>query len=63
MRSIPFNTVKKKVKAAIMDAAFIAGDDLMASFRRALAEEESPLGKEILSQLIDNAEIAQAHGF
>jgi fumarate hydratase subunit alpha len=59
MRSIPFNTIKKKVKAAIMEAAFIAGDDLMAGFRRALAEEESPLGKETLNQLIENAEIAR----
>jgi fumarate hydratase subunit alpha len=59
MRSISFNTVKKKVKAAIMEAAFVAGDDLMASFRRALAEEESPMGKEILNQLLENAEIAK----
>ncbi|MGD1152281.1 MAG: fumarate hydratase [Syntrophales bacterium] len=59
MRSIPFNTVKKKMKAAIMEAAFVAGDDLMASFRRALEKEESPLGKETLNQLIENAEIAR----
>ena len=59
MRSIPFNTVKKKMKAAIMEAAFVAGEDLMASFRRALEKEESPLGKETLNQLIENAEIAR----
>jgi fumarate hydratase subunit alpha len=59
MRSISFNTVKKKVKAAIMEAAFVAGDDLMAGFKSALEKEESPLGKETLNQLIENAKIAQ----
>ena len=52
MRSIPYNTIKDKVKAAIMEAAFVAGEDLMAGFKRALEQEESPLGKETLNQLI-----------
>ena len=59
MRSIPFNTIKEKVKAAMMEAAFVAGDDLMAGFKQALEKEESPLGKEVLNQLIENAGIAK----
>jgi len=58
MRSIPYNEIKEKVKAAMMNTAFVAGEDLMASFKRSLEAEESPLGKEVLSQLIQNAEIA-----
>lgn len=59
MRSIPFDTIKERTKAAIQEAAFTAGADLIAGFRRALEEEESPLGKEILNQLLTNAEIAR----
>lgn len=59
MRSIPYNTIKEKVKAAIMEAAFVAGEDLMAGFKRGLEQEESPLGIETLNQLIENAEIAR----
>jgi fumarate hydratase subunit alpha len=58
MRSIPYKEIKEKVKAAMMNTAFVAGEDLMASFKRSLEAEESPLGKEVLSQLIQNAEIA-----
>lgn len=59
MRVIPFDTIKEQMKAAMLEAAFVAGEDLMAGFRRGLEEEESPLGKEILNQLIQNAEIAR----
>lgn len=59
MRSIPYNAIKEKVKAAIIEAAFVAGEDLMAGFKRALEQEESPLGVETLNQLIENAEIAR----
>jgi fumarate hydratase subunit alpha len=58
-RIIPFNTIKETVKTAIMDAACIAGEDLMAGFKRALDQEESDLGKELLTQLIQNADIAR----
>lgn len=59
MRSIPFGTIKEKMKAAMLEAAFEAGEDLIAGFRRGLAEEESSLGKEIFTQLLRNAEIAR----
>jgi fumarate hydratase subunit alpha len=59
MRYIPFETVKQKVKEACIQANLILGEDVLEGFRRGLAEEESPLGKEILEQLIDNARIAR----
>jgi len=43
----------------MMEAAFVAGDDLLAGFEQALEKEESPLGKEVLNQLIENAGIAK----
>jgi fumarate hydratase subunit alpha len=59
LRSIPFETIKAKIKEACIEANYILGDDVLQSLHRALAEEEAPLGKEILSQLIENARIAR----
>ena len=59
MRSIPFEIVKAKVKEACIEANYTLGDDVLQRLHRALAEEASPLGKEILGQLIENARIAR----
>ena len=59
MRSIPFETVKAKVKEACIEANYILGEDVLGGFRRALGEEDSPIGKEVLNQLIENARIAR----
>lgn len=59
MRNIPFNEIKEKVKEACVNANHILGEDVIRSFQQALEEEESPLGKEILTQLIENARIAR----
>jgi fumarate hydratase subunit alpha len=59
MRYIPFDVVKQKVRDACIDANLYLGKDVLEGFRRGLAAEESPLGKEILDQLIDNARIAR----
>jgi fumarate hydratase subunit alpha len=59
MRSIPFGTIREKMTQAMLEAAFVAGDDLVAAFKRGIEEEESQLGKEILNQLLKNAEIAR----
>ena len=59
MRSIPFATIKAKIKEACIETNYILGEDVIKSFQRALDQEESPLGREILSQLIENARIAR----
>ncbi len=59
MRYIPFDTVKQKVRDACIDANLYLGKDVLQGFQNGLAKEESPLGKEILEQLIDNARIAR----
>lgn len=60
LRSICFETIKTKIKEACIESSYILGDDVFRGLQRALSEEESPLGKEILNQLIENARIAQA---
>lgn len=63
MRYIPFETVKQKVKEACIEANLILGKDVLEAFRHGLATEESPLGKEVLEQLIENARIAKEEKF
>jgi len=50
------------VSAAIAECAVTLRPDVLAALRQALASEESPRGREVLSQLIDNAEIARSDG-
>ena len=50
--------IRKAVKNMCMDANYHLGSDMLEAFRSALAEEESTVGKEVLEQLVENAEIA-----
>ena len=59
MRSISFGTIKEKIKHACIEANYFLGDDVLAGFHRALAEEESLSGREVLEQLLENARIAR----
>jgi fumarate hydratase subunit alpha len=59
VRSIPFATIKEKVKEVCIETNYILGEDVIKSLQRALDQEESPLGREILNQLIENARIAR----
>jgi len=43
-----------------MEANYELGDDVVRALREALTSEESPMGREILEQLIENAKIARA---
>ena len=47
------------VKDAAIKANFELGDDVNDAFKDALSSEESPVGKDILDQLIENAGIAK----
>ena len=59
MRTIGFDDIVGKVKYACMSANFDLGEDVIAAFRKTIETEESPVGKEILGQLIENAKIAK----
>ena len=59
MKAIGFDDIVKKVKDACMSANFELGEDVITAFRKTKETEESPVGKEILEQLIENATIAK----
>ncbi len=58
MRDIHVSTITQAVKDAAIAANYEAGPDLLAAFARGEREEESPSGKEIFRQLLENARIA-----
>lgn len=58
MREIEVSKITRAVKDAAIAANYEAGEDLLAALRRGEQEEESPSGKEIFRQLLENARIA-----
>lgn len=60
MREVHFHDIVQAVKNLCMDANYHLGSDVVNAFHRAMATEDSPVGKEVISQLIENAEIATA---
>lgn len=59
MREIEGSVVAETVARLCMDANYYLGDDVIKAFKSALEKEESPTGKDILNQLLKNAEIAK----
>lgn len=59
MREINVSEVTKKVSKLCMDSCYYLPEELLAKFKSAVAEEESPLGREILGTIIENAELAK----
>ncbi len=60
MRKINTKQITDTVEKLCIDANYNLGDDLIASLGTALEKEESPLGKEVISQLLKNAEIGRS---
>jgi fumarate hydratase subunit alpha len=58
MRQINVNTIINAVKDAAIQANYEKDEDMLAAFARGEQEEESPAGKEIFRQLLENARIA-----
>jgi len=59
MRVIEFDELVDKVKQLVIDANCYLPDDVMNAIKTAYKQEESPIGKEILAQIIENNEIAR----
>jgi fumarate hydratase subunit alpha len=59
MRIINAGLITESVKKLCTDANYYLGDDVVAALKDARGKEESPLGKEILNQILENAEIAK----
>jgi fumarate hydratase subunit alpha len=59
MKEIQFDTIRDTVAKLCIDANCLLGDDVVKAFKDGLATEESPAGKDILNQLLDNEQIAR----
>jgi len=59
MRVLDLELVKQTVKELAIEACENIGEDILTKLRKALKEEQSPLGREVLQQIITNDEIAQ----
>lgn len=58
MRQIDAQEITEAVKEAAIAANHDLGEDLLAALKRGEAEEESPSGREVFRQLLENARIA-----
>lgn len=58
MREIKAKEITEAVKKLCMDANYYLGEDVIDVLKRSLEIEESPTGKEIIKQIIENAQIA-----
>src|SRR4030065_2338898 len=58
MRHISTSEITSKVKELCIRAACDLGNDVVFVLKEFRGREESPLGKEVLGQIIENAEIA-----
>jgi fumarate hydratase subunit alpha len=59
LREIKAETVTEAVRDLCIEANTRLPEDHLVALRRALDEEESPLGREVLERLLENAEVAR----
>ncbi|HLG29816.1 MAG TPA: fumarate hydratase, partial [Candidatus Brocadiales bacterium] len=59
MRQIKAQEIVDKVSALCMDASFNLSEDITRALEQALEREKSPVGKEIITQLLENARIGR----
>lgn len=59
MREVAYNTIVDTVARLCMEANYFLGNDVIGAFKDALNKEVSETGKDILNQLLKNAEIAK----
>jgi len=62
MREIHVNQVREAVRDLCVAANTHLGEDVLGAFDRAINEEVSPTGKDILEKLVENARIAREQG-
>ncbi len=59
MRELSVSTIVETVAGMCEEANIYLGEDVYGALKRSLEVEESPTGKEVLKQLIENLEIAK----
>ena len=60
MRELPAQSITEAVAALIVEANMVLGDDIVATLKSCVKSEASNVGREVLSQIVENAEIARA---
>ena len=59
MREIDTDTITRTIAELCQQANVDLGEDVLSALRQAQQAEESPLGKQVLSQILENARIAK----
>ena len=59
MREVHVDEIVEKVKNLVMDSEYRLPQDFIQAIKVAVEKEESPLGKEILQEILKNAEVAE----
>ena len=59
MREVGVDAVTEAVRNLCIEANTRLPEDHLAALRRALGEEESPLGREVIGELLENARVAR----
>jgi fumarate hydratase subunit alpha len=59
VREIHVDTIRNKIAELCVEATHVLPDDVREGLRRAEASEPSPLGRQVLVELIENFDIAQ----
>ena len=62
MRDISCDDISETVARLCIEANYYLGDDVIEALRRARADEISPVGQDVLDQLLDNAVVAREEG-
>lgn len=59
VREISADLITQTVARLFREAGTVLGDDMLAAFRQALNQEASPLCRDVLQRLLENAELAR----
>ena len=61
MRVVQAETISKTVSELCKEACYVVTPDMRAAFEKARENESSPIGKDILGKVLQNADLAQKH--
>ena len=62
MSRIHYNDIVDKIREMCIESNYSLSKDVMAAYEKALETEKSPRGQEVLSQIMENARIADKEG-
>lgn len=60
MREIPTDQITETVARLCIESNLTLGDDVLAAIRRSRETEPSPVGRQVLDQILENADVAES---